>query len=430
VLADYLLTGVRVGSFETFFDDVQALPAAHYLEYDLAKDSHRIERFYNLLDKATTPSEPDGETLSKLRSLLEDAVRLRLRSDVRVGTCLSGGVDSSSIALIAARLNGDATASFSAVTAVSEEEQNNEEGYASKVVSTGGLNWVRTRPDYASFRSLLPMVIRHQGEPFATPSICMQAFVMQAARENGVVVLLDGQGGDETFLGYNRYYAAHAVNGWREGGPIAALSGMRAATRHSKDMTLLLFAAYLAFHMVPVLRAQYYRWRAAYLQAQRVPAWIGEFATAFRDIQRLQAMEIEATMLPELLRYEDRNSMAFSIETRLPFLDYRLVEFAVGLAPHLKIRNGWTKWALRQAMSDVLPPAIAWRRSKIGFAAPTDTWLSRHECVMADTIRDSVLLARFCDMKRLIGVFPRLDRNHQWRLFSVAAWEQEFCVGV
>jgi asparagine synthase (glutamine-hydrolysing) len=204
---------------------------------------------------------------------------------------------------------------------------------------------------------------------------------------------------------------------------------MRAATRCNADMTPPRLAAYLAFHLVPGLRRQYYRMRSGYMKLHPMPNWISDFATGCRDVRQLQALEIGETMLPELLRYEDRNSMAFSIETRLPFLDYRLVEHAVSLALSLKMRDGWTKWPLRQALSNILPPEIAWRRRKIGFAAPTDLWLSHHQKIMTDAVQASALLARLCNMERLMRSFPHLDRNHQWRLYSVAAWETAFCVG-
>jgi asparagine synthase (glutamine-hydrolysing) len=133
-------------------------------------------------------------------------------------------------------------------------------------------------------------------------------------------------------------------------------------------------------------------------------------------------------MLPALLRFEDRNSMAFSTETRLPFLDYRLVEHAISLSPGLKIRDGWTKWALRSAIDDIVPEEIAWRRRKIGFEAPTEMWVSYHQDVMVETIRSSGLLGRFCDMNHLLKSFGRLAPNHQWRLYGLAEWEKCFSV--
>ena len=122
--------------------------------------------------------------------------------------------------------------------------------------------------------------------------------------------------------------------------------------------------------------------------------------------------------------------MAFSIEARLPFLDYRLVEQSISLAPSLKIQEGWTKWVLRASMSDVLPHSIAWRRKKIGFAAPEDLWLSRHANAMVEKIRQSPLIARFCNLDGLLRQFATLERRSQWRLYSLAMWEEQFGVGV
>jgi len=431
VLTDYLMTGVHAQTEDTFFDRINALMPGHFMEYDVTAEAYQITRYYNLLERVASRPDPVNETeaISAIRDLVEDSVRLRLRSDVRVGTCLSGGIDSSSIALLAANMYRRSNAnSFAAITAVSEDPRNSEEGYAAEVVKAGDLAWVKVKPDYDAFRKLLPQVVRHQEEPFSTPSICMQAFVMQAAREQGVVVLLDGQGADETFLGYDKYYSVQTYDLWRRDGMSATIAGLHAATRNNANMSPQRLAGLLAFMLLPGLRRQYYRMRSPFMITGRMPPWIGELAANVRDSRRLQVQEVESTMLPPLLRYEDKNSMAFAIETRLPFLDYRLVEYAVGLAPSLKVRDGWTKWALRQAMNDVLPQEIAWRKRKIGFEAPTDIWLRRHYDIMLDGVRRSALLTRFCDMPKLLRRYPRLDRNHQWRLYNIAQWEETFCV--
>jgi asparagine synthase (glutamine-hydrolysing) len=187
--------------------------------------------------------------------------------------------------------------------------------------------------------------------------------------------------------------------------------------------------AYLLFQLAPSARHLYYRRRGSYLRPHpRLPDWVGRFAQACLDIRSLQVLEVETTSLPSLLRYEDKNSMAFSIEARLPFLDYRLVEQSISLAPSLKMQDGWTKWALRRSMSDLLPRGITWRRNKIGFAAPDDLWLARHTDIMAAKIRHSPLLGRFCNMGRLMRRYRGLDRNSQWRLYSLALWEEQFGV--
>ena len=144
----------------------------------------------------------------------------------------------------------------------------------------------------------------------------------------------------------------------------------------------------------------------------------------------MQVLEITETNLPMLLRFEDKNSMRFGIETRLPFLDYRFVEFALGLSTRVKLNSGWTKWPLRAAMQNLLPANICWRKDKIGFAAPDQLWLSRHTPIMHAKVINSPLVARYVDMKVLKKRFERLDLGMRWRLYCVALWGERFQVGV
>jgi asparagine synthase (glutamine-hydrolysing) len=432
-VAEFVLTGAQSSSIGTFFRDVSSLSPGHHLTYDLKKDQCIIGCYYNLSERLNGVDDQRGpDAVEEFRQVLEDSVRLRLQADVRVGTCLSGGLDSSSVALLAARIRHRASClPFSAVTAISEDPRNSEEVYAEEVVRKGALHWIRVCPRYEDFCALLPFVVRHQEEPFGSPSICMQAFVMRAANENGIVVLLDGQGGDETLLGYEKYYPAYCVALWHEGGLRRVLQGMRQIGQSNANMGHSRMAAYLFFMLFPRIRHLYYLHRSSYLaQRPALTDWTRRFGEACFDIRSLQILEVEKTTLPLLLRYEDRNSMAFSIEARLPFLDYRLVEQSISLAPSLKIQDGWTKWVLRTSMSDLLPHNIAWRRNKIGFAAPEDLWLSRHIGVMTEKIRQSPLIVRLCNLDELLRRFAALDRRSQWRLYCLAMWEEQFGVGV
>jgi len=364
------------------------------------------------------------------RDTFEDSIRLRLRSDVQVGTCLSGGLDSSSVSLIAARQHAAASANpFSAITAVSEDPARSEEHYAEQVVRAGRLNWIKTRPVYEDFCDALPRVVRQQEEPFTSPSICMQSFVMQAARENGVTVLLDGQGADEILLGYERYYYAYALAVWRQVGVMETLRWHSQVKQNNSDMTSLRFLALAMRDLSPSLRYLHYLTRARYLSSRpSMPEWMRQYARACVDLRSLQMLEVEITGLPPLLRFEDKNAMAHSIETRLPFLDHRLVERCISLGWNLKMRDGWSKWVVRQSMNDVLPHDIAWRRNKIGFAAPDQLWLTRHAKTMARTVEGSALIARFCNIDAVRKGFLSLDLASQWRLFCTALWEEQFGV--
>ncbi|WP_209910931.1 asparagine synthase (glutamine-hydrolyzing) [Bradyrhizobium elkanii] len=422
---DFLVCGLTDHTNRTFFKGIEKLPPGHWMRVDITTGKAAIERYYSLAPCRLAVDEESSAEL--LRELLDDAVRLRLRSDVRVGTCLSGGLDSSSVATLAARRYAQGSNErFFAITAVSEQASNNEEAYAAEVAEKSELNWLRTKPGYEDFASTAEALLDVQEEPFAGPSIMMQHEVMKSARSNGVIVLLDGQGGDETLLGYHRYYAAWLLDHFRRGGLRGFLSAFRAATQAGVSSWRLLM--YLFGASSARLRGAYYRWRYAFLKNPGLPEPLRRFARATKDAQGMQVLEITETNLPMLLRFEDKNSMRFGIETRLPFLDYRFVEFALALPTHVKLNKGWAKWPLRMAMNDLLPSRISWRTDKIGFAAPDQLWLTRHSAAMYDRVITSELLTRYVDMQILKRKFHRLDLGMRWRLYCVALWGERFQV--
>ncbi|WP_448188660.1 asparagine synthase (glutamine-hydrolyzing) [Azospirillum sp. sgz301742] len=431
VVSDYLLAGIPLQQGDSFFSGVRNLAAGHYLIYDLNTDRSTTHRYYSLAERLAGVEDRTGpEAVDRFREIFEDSIRLRMRSDVPVGTCLSGGLDSSSVSLVAALQHAAHSPSpFSAITAISEDPAKSEEEYAGQVVRAGRLNWIRTRPVYEDFRDALPRIVRQQEEPFTSPSICMQSFVMQAARENGVTVLLDGQGADETLLGYERYYYAYAIAVWRQHGTLEAVRWQRQVMQNNADMTSLRFAALAMRDLSPSLRYLHLLGRARHLSPRPpLPEWVRRYARACLDLRSLQMLEVETTGLPPLLRFEDKNAMAHSIETRLPFLDHRLVEHCISLGWNLKMRDGWSKWVVRQSMRDVLPATIAWRRTKLGFTAPEQLWLSRHAEVMVQTVDRSSLVRHFCNADRVREGYRRLDLGGQWRLFCMALWEEQFGV--
>ncbi len=425
---DFLLCGLTDHSTRTFFRGIEKLAPGHFLRVDTVSGEFAIERYYRLVADKTAARADLANAPDRIRRLLDDAVRLRLRSDVRVGTCLSGGLDSSSVAALAASAYRASSAPFSAITALSEQASNNEEGYAAQVVQHCGLNWIRVQPSYADFSTTLRHLIDIQEEPFGGPSIMMQYAVMKAARESGIVVLLDGQGGDETLLGYDRYYAALLRDrslGW---GFAARIAMLRAALSVNANLSLPRLLMLIFGMGSATLRGLAYRWRAGFLKNPGLPPALRRFAQSTRDAAEMQALEIAETNLPMLLRFEDKNSSHFAIEARLPFLDHRFVEFTLGLPVRLKMHGGWTKWLLRKAMTDMLPEAICWRRNKIGFAAPDQLWLDRHLPQMREQVLRSALLERHVDRKVLARHFNRCGRAMRWRLFCVALWGEQFGV--
>jgi len=425
---DFILTGASDHGDGTFYANVSRLAAGHTLTFDLGTGLATRKPFYELRAREDVGRLARDEAVDRFRQCLTDAVRLRLRSDVPVGTCLSGGLDSSSIAAIAAPLYAQgAGRPFAAITAVSEEEGTDESRYAQQVVRHARLRWLTVRPTYEVFVDCLPGLVRAQEEPFGSTSLAMQYCVMRTARENLTPVLLDGQGGDETLLGYEKYYPAAIVSTFRREGFASALRAVADARRSNAKLNVLTTAKYFLGSTLARARWGVYCRRHNYLRSRpMMPQWLSEFSRAIHDGFALQKLEISRTNLPVLLRYEDKNSMAHAVETRLPFLDYRLVEMALSLPTDYKIYQGWSKWVLRAAMEDRMPGEVIWRKNKFGFESPERIWLGRHRKEMWAAIQSSALLADLCRPEKLRARFATLDLRSQWRLYSVALWEREF----
>lgn len=425
VLLDYLSFAVTERGDETFFAGIRRLPPGSNLIYHVPTGGYEIRRWYRVEPR----SEPTGDPITTWRELFTDAVRLRLRSDVRVGTCLSGGLDSSSVAVVAAQLNREAgNPRFAAVTAASQDQGNDETAYAQMVVDKAGLEWHRITPQFEDFAAALPQVVRAQEEPFASPSVCMQFFVMQEAKRAGLIVLLDGQGGDETLLGYDRYGISHIKDVFQSDGFNASLRAAKALSNNNANLDLRRQLAFLAYFSSPAVRWTNYRMRLRTLkQFPSLRHFRDRYGRPLTSVQDVQRREIEEEIIPHLLRYEDKNSMWHAVETRLPFLDYRLVEFALGLPPEQKMADGWTKLVLRKTMRGILPDEIVWRRRKIGFEAPDRIWLGNIYDQMLKTVQDSSL------MKNLFGngwTVGRPAAGVLWRFYVAALWAREFDVAV
>jgi asparagine synthase (glutamine-hydrolysing) len=429
-LLDFLAFGLQDHLPErTSFAAVRRLPAGCTLTVRLDAPEAVVRRWYAL---PAAPPEAEreaerepSEAAERIVALLEDAVSLRLRADVPVGTCLSGGLDSSSIAALAApRYASAAGRRFVGITASSEQDDNDETPFARAVAEHVGLDLRLVRPCYDDFAATVDAIHASQDEPVGGPSLTMQWHVMRAARQAGLPVLLDGQGGDETLLGYERYFGNAFWDAWRGGRLRRALALLRRARTVNDRMGAASTLRYLLGTRFASLRALGHRRDAGALRrAPPLASALRDLCASAHDPAAVQRIEIERTNLPALLRYEDRNSMAHSIETRLPFLDYRFVEAAIALPAALKLRDGWTKWPLRAGIGGRLPESVRWRRLKLGFEAPERTWLGRHRAEIASAIRESARLRDALGPRPSADALQGIGDRMAWRLYSVARWE-------
>lgn len=385
---DFLVNGSVDHSDQTFFRGVTRVPAAHALL--IRRDgSRRAVRYWDVPelagDASVRPDPADGKRVEELRALLVDAVALQLRSDVALGTCLSGGVDSSSVVCVAAAIrDGELAADLdrhrerdrhpqSAFFAQFREPGLDERPHVDSVVAATGVELHTVTPDTGDLLESLPAVLHHQDEPFGGTSIVAQYHVMRLAREQKVKVLLDGQGADETFAGYVPFAASRYAGLLRDGDVAATLDAVR---RRRVRLPNLLRYAILGGGRLPswVARLREPGWLGA--EARRAGSlWAPRPALPGTLLSQVLWDQLTVGGLPALLRYEDRNSMAFGIEARVPFLDHRLVELALLLPDRLKIRGGRRKVALTQAMRGIVPDSILERRDKIAFEPPQARWL-------------------------------------------------------
>ena len=417
----------------TYFEGIVALPPAHYLELRI-DDGHEVERRYWSLDGSVQDPRSPDEQIAAYRDLLENSIDIRLRADVAVGSSLSGGIDSSAVVgFLALGRHVERQHTFSARF---PGWRLDEGRYIADVTALSGArsHEVEPVPDPAD----LERVIWHQDQPFGSLSIYAQWSVMRLAREQGVTVLLDGQGADESLGGYHFYFAALFRYLLRTGRWLALAREMRsfAAMHGAARLRSLAFYAMPqpAARMLQGLRegpgisASFARTQAA---ASTARASAGRFRT---DLDDALASTLTETMLPGLLRYADRNSMAFGREVRLPYLDHRLVELAFTLPWDMKLGGGQTKRVLREAMHDFLPDSVRRRRDKVGYAPPQAAWLRGPLCEWADDLLASQRFSEreWTDAPAVLAMWRAFrDGSDQleadvWRFLSVEAWARTF----
>ncbi|MDI9616232.1 MAG: asparagine synthase (glutamine-hydrolyzing) [Methanothrix sp.] len=387
VIYDYLAFGLMDHRRETFFSGIHRLMPGENMIYDLQRKDMKLISWYNLkdrLNKIPRTDFYDEETVkAKVRSLLEDSVRYRLIADVPVGSCLSGGIDSSAIVYIMKKSKINQL--INTFSMVFPNHRMDESHYIREVVKDTKVNAFTVTPTTEDLIADLQDLIRTQEEPFRSLSIYGQYRVMKLANETGMKVLLDGQGADELFAGYRIYMKYYIFDSLIHMQLREAAKALQSAEETPLEL-MLFFSATIALKL-GLTSVFHYLWnkRLKYLK----PFYKGSSVNIIKErgfsLNHALWSDLIKYSLPQLLRYEDKNSMRWSIESRVPFLDYRLVEFVSGLPANLKIRNGITKYILRRALKGLVSEMILSRKDKIGFATPDDNWLENKQ------FRDMVL---------------------------------------
>ena len=430
---DYLVDTHVDHAEDTFFDGIYRLMPGHYAT--VTPDGFLEKTQYWRMPSISEETDCELEEASEqVRGLFIDAVRLRLISDVPVGSCVSGGLDSSSIVSVIARLEDEIKKSIGrnlqGFSAWFPGDPLDESCFAKIVAEATATDIHAVYPSASEFWLDLWELIRTQEEPFTSTSIYASWKVMQSAKAHGVTVLLDGQGGDEVFGGYLEYFKPYVADLLRRRKILAAIK----ETLLSLDLTAPLIPLLLTY------RSKINRIITDYLNAE-FSAKFGKSSDRLRidsssTLAQMLWNDITRFKLPALLRYEDKNSMHFSIETRLPFLDPRLVEYVASLPIDFKIQNGWTKSVFRKAMRAILPREVALRRSKIGFETPQQRWFLEE---LADRVEDllssDMRVCKYVNHEAILALFrtarlknkiSRWDADLIWRCMNLELWLREF----
>jgi asparagine synthase (glutamine-hydrolysing) len=417
----------------TLFEDVCSLPAGTSLRLDRDELTYTLERYYDIGSFSEAMYEGDiTDAVDEYRQRVVESVRLHMRSDVEVGSCLSGGLDSSLAAAMATdHASNGRLATF---TAVYDDPALDERRYVDLQARTGRFrtNFVSPTPD--AFLEQLDQLVWAQDQPMTSSSPFAQWSVMQLAGEQHMKVLLDGQGADEAIGGYSYFAGVYVLELARAA---RLLRGVRAALllRDRRQIRLSEALARAAFRALPPSLRQRAR-HATRLGYQLV-------APAYRELARPRQEPAPRTFrdhcidalqhsLPELLRYEDRSSMAFSIESRVPFLDHPFVELVLSLPTDFKIHDGWSKYVQRQASQGLLPSEIVWRRDKLGFTTPQQAWKN----ALVDPLREFLQRAAvpsFLDRERVLRIASfdgsnPVSLSEFWKTIFVLKWIEIFRV--
>ena len=423
---------------QTFFKNIYSLPPGSFLQLNIKTLQYQTYTYWDI-DKDSILKISSNEAIEKYRELFTLSVNRRLRSDVPVGTSLSGGLDSSSI-LATIKYKGGLFNTFSAVFPGFEKDESRHIHAVTEYLSNTITPKRQIQENFVEPSALglirdFENLCYHQEEPFPSGSIYAQYKVFELAKKYGVKVLLDGQGADETQAGYTKYIHWYLQQ-------MAGKSRFIALQREKKKLLknkipfnwgiANYLAAYLPSHAAIQLEQNEYQKTVQqpdinkdFVAALQGREWEGIRKPIITKLNDILYFNTHTLGLEELLRFADRNSMAHGREVRLPFLSHELVQFVFSLPASFKIHDGWTKWILRKTMDKKLPDEIVWRKDKVGFEPPQQQWMQNG--IMQDYMHEAKrklvnkgILKSSALKKKITPKSANENNNFDWRYLCAA----------
>ncbi|MEN3009336.1 asparagine synthase C-terminal domain-containing protein, partial [Pseudothermotoga sp.] len=427
-----------------FFKEIKELQPGNSILLSLDNFELKIDRFRTLVINKNYEkySEEKAKIYSmQVRELLFKAVRRRLRSDVPVGSCLSGGLDSSTIVMIVNKLLkheridqiGERQKVF---TAVFNGYPIDESKWARIVVEHGNIEWHVTNPTFEELIRDIEDLIYYQDFPFPSTSIYASYRVMKLVAEKGVKVSLDGQGADELFTGYYPYYSYFFKELVKNGSLMTLISEVchyKNSPLNTKQFLLRLFQGlspnWISLPLSTMIRSQNFLFRKDFYNyySHRIREYVKK-SLSVESLNEALANFFGDETLKSLLRYADRNSMRFSIEARVPYSDdTELVDFVFKIPSTYKIHKGYSKYILRRAVEGLVPDEIRWRRDKIGFQTPESKWFLDKKNDVAKILHEHErFINQYLDMSTLFKLLDSKDSDifsrYIWKLINLGVW--------
>lgn len=431
-LGSYLAYGTTAQPYQNLFKEIiDVEPGCNY-QYDLTTGLLIKESYFSVDDPVAKNTADIYTNTQQFEQKFNDTMELHLRSDVAIGSCLSGGLDSSAIVYKASQQLGDV--SLQTFTAAYQNKTIDESEYAKMVANDlKNVNDIYIYPEAKTLMTDMDKMIYAQDLPIGSTSIFAQWEVMKCAKKHQIKVLLDGQGADEVLGGYYNFAGIYLIELLKK---FQFQQFLTAYYQLKNNFTLQIKGA--------VLRAAYY-----YLPTRLQEQLRAKERLSYQFIKKEKLEELSLDIpqrggktfnehvglsvkfgMYELLRYEDRNSMAFSIESRVPFLDHRLVEFIRMLPTNQKINSGWTKYVLRKMLDKKLNDRVVWRKDKKGFVTPQQNWKNEMMGSLAAELKDS-RLPSIMDREYVLGLCDKDFSNAAhlsefWRAYSVIKWYNIF----
>lgn len=426
---DFLQYGQTDHTSQTLFAGVHQVPPGHKFKIDLDDVNNLVISKWYVRPQGRVKDKLK-EATTKFHKLFKDSVRLRLQADVPLGTGLSGGMDSSSIACeINAVLKGQGKdglqKTFSAYTEVKKYDERN---YINDVLET-----ITAEPHFVELvcpgnRTMLEEVVWHQDEPFGTTSIFAEWSVFKLAKSNNVKVTLDGHGADETLAGYHRFFFVYLIELLKSGRIFSFFKEVKALKKLHN------------YNGLRVLKTLLFLLKSAIFTNEKSNDWWKvskdsiEVSKMHFSILDESNYELFNTSVPMQLHWCDRDSMAHSVESRAPFLDFRLVEYILSCPSEFKIKEGKTKFLLRESLKGLLPKTVYERISKIGFATPEENWMSDNQELFLELLESAKLnlssVVNFSAFEKAENIIRGKAKyeGFAWRIICLSIWVHVFNV--